>query len=211
MGRLLWTEREVLGTRFEKTKCGQDFFFLHLRQHRSACGFHNTGGKRGVGCFGVETLCVQLFVYFAECSSRLCRCEVIFALFFNSNAFHSEFKNIDTKRVPAVITLQFEAVEEWLAARKLGKYTPCAPLHRCRIMLQAWSKVVGTMLTEYEITSYCFTSRLPLTLWVVMPPFPQNQCWCELVVVTYCVQLIFQHGFGGGGKLISSQHFWPWL
>ena len=31
-------------------------------------------------------------------------------------------------------------------------------------------KVVGTMLTEYEITSYCFTSRLSLTLWVAMMP-----------------------------------------
>ena len=28
---------------------------------------------------------------------------------------------------------------------------------------------------------------------------PPNQCWCELVVVTYCVQLIFQHGGVGGG------------
>ena len=26
--------------------------------------------------------------------------------------------------------------------------------------LQSWSKVVGAMLTEYEITRYCFTSRL---------------------------------------------------
>ena len=30
-------------------------------------------------------------------------------------------------------------------------------------------------------------------------PLPLNQCWCELVVVTYCVQLIFQHWFWGGG------------
>ena len=42
-------------------------------------------------------------------------------------------------------------------------------------------------------------------------PPPPNQCWCELVADTYCVQLIFQHWFGGGGKLVSSQHFWPWL
>ena len=34
----------------------------------------------------------------------------------------------------------------------------------------SWSKVVETMLTEYEITSYCFTSRLSLTLWVAMVP-----------------------------------------
>ena len=34
-----------------------------------------------------------------------------------------------------------------------------------------------------------------------------NQCWCELVAITYCVQLIVQHDwFGGWGK-----HFWPWL
>ena len=40
--------------------------------------------------------------------------------------------------------------------------------------LQSWPKVVGTMLTEYEITSYCFTSRLSLTLWVAtMPPSPR--------------------------------------
>ena len=80
--------------------------------------------------------------------------------------------------------------------------------------LQSWSKVVGTMLTEYEITSYCFTSRLSLTLWLaMMSPLPPNQCWCELVVITYsyCVRLIFQHLFGEGGKLVSSQHFWPWL
>ena len=32
--------------------------------------------------------------------------------------------------------------------------------------------VVGTMLTEYEITSYGFTSRLSLTLWVAMMPPP---------------------------------------
>ena len=75
--------------------------------------------------------------------------------------------------------------------------------------LQSWPKVVGTMLTEYEFTSYCFTSRLPLTLWC--SPLLPNQCWCELVAVTYCVQLIFQHRFGGGGKLVSSQHFWQWL
>ena len=36
--------------------------------------------------------------------------------------------------------------------------------------LQLRSKVVGTMLTEYEITSYCFSSRLSLTLWVAMMP-----------------------------------------
>ena len=40
--------------------------------------------------------------------------------------------------------------------------------------LQSWSKVAGTMLTEYEIMSYCFTSRLSLTLWriAIMPPPP---------------------------------------
>ena len=29
-----------------------------------------------------------------------------------------------------------------------------------------------------------------------------NQCWRQLVPIAYCVQLIFQHWFGGGGKLV---------
>ena len=61
-------------------------------------------------------------------------------------------------------------------------------------VLQSWSKAVGTMLTEYEITSYCFTSRLSLLIvGSYAGPFPQNQCWCELVAIMYCVQLISQH------------------
>ena len=76
--------------------------------------------------------------------------------------------------------------------------------------LQSRSKVVGTMLTEYEITSYCFTSRLSLTLWVAMMPpphpLPPNQCWCELVVFTYCCAADIPTLIRGRGKLVSSQH-----
>ena len=39
-------------------------------------------------------------------------------------------------------------------------------------ILQSWSKVVGTMLTEYEITTHCFISRLSLHRWVPRTPPP---------------------------------------
>ena len=44
------------------------------------------------------------------------------------------------------------------------------------IYLQSWSKVVGMMLTEYEITTHCFISRLSWTSvgsYCRMPPCPR--------------------------------------
>ena len=68
--------------------------------------------------------------------------------------------------------------------------------------LQSWTKVVGTMVTGYEFTSYCFTPS-----WINIEagydaPRPLNQCWCAglyplRTVYTTDISTLIR----GGGKI----------